>query len=191
MTISTFAIAVALYSSAAVLLVSGAGSPRVVQIVVQASSLAGMGYMLTVVLGNAELSRLLVDVMLPTQPLKALAMVQVLLVTMLFVITNWMTFQTPAIRGATIALLVATMGILVSSFVLRLTANSPRQRRDNHAATSMLCSATHEALRKARASPSALRRMSRLVEDAKRQLGCDEQHLCPVRRKRYDYDYDA
>ncbi len=175
--ITSFAVAVASYSLTALLLASNADGGNMA---VQFSALAGLTYMVIMLFGNLRLARLLVDIMLPTRPMKILALCQAVITVVLFLMSG--------LRGqgkVMAVLMVSLVGVMVANFVLRITLRSVPQKRDDYALVSMLSAATQDTLDRIRASSvmkNDPRFISHMVEDASAKLGCRNTKICPLSR---------
>lgn len=181
--IVSFAVAVASYGVAAVLLVS---SNNAALVAAQLSSMIGMIYLAILVFGNLQLTRLLVEVMLPTDALKILAVAQISLAMALFVLAPWI--DRGSVRYVSVCLIVALIGVLAASFSLRMTMNPVQQRRDNYALVSTIASAARNVLEDVRDSPEYRknpRMISRAVYNAAASLGCHDKKMCPRPRATY------
>ena len=176
--ITSFAVAVASYSLTAMLLASNADGANMA---VQFSALAGLAYMAVMLFGNLRLAGLLVDVMLPTRVMKALALCQAVITVVLFIVSG--------LRGqgkVMAVVMVALVGVMVANFVLRMTMRSVPQKKDDYALVSMLSAAAQETFDTIRASPMIQknpRLISQMVEDVSAKLGCGNTKICPLSRQ--------
>lgn len=171
--IASFSVAVAAYCAAATFVD--------IPILGHLSTVAGLAYLGVLTLGNVQLTRLLVEVMLPTRTLKILAAVQVALTSALFACSPW-----PAMRYVSVVLTLGILGVLASSFALRMTMQTTQQRKDNYALVSTIASVTRKTVRDIRASPELQknpRMVSHMVQNAAAAMGCHtKKKMCPLRR---------
>lgn len=184
--IASFAVAVTAYSVTSLLLASASGGgTTATQFMAQLSSLAGLVYIGVILLGNLKLTKLMVDVMLPTTTMKVLALAQVVIAAVLFLCYGWMSTNAASSR-VTALLMMALVGVMVASFVLRMTMHSTPQKRDNYALVSMISTAAQDTLDAVRSSPALQRNprlISHMVQQASDKLGCSNTKLCPLRRR--------
>lgn len=173
-----FCVAIVAYGTAAASLVLLPETSNLMPpaIVIPVCTWVALGYVITLVVGNLEFARLIVDVSLPSTALKVVTFLQVVVSV---IISASIPFTSHAAGRAWCAVLLGVQAMLLAaSFTMRQTTRNRQQAKD----ACGLVGTASEILRSLNfnktSSPMSAADLTDMLDEASSMLACDSSDQC-------------